>query len=116
MTKRELFLGVPNTMGPSMPMGPMGGQGNMGPRLLNAQTIEQQKVFHQQQMLRAQQAAMQQQMVRPPPPDYKSSAGMLQGIQPRYATAPPNIRRMPHQTMPPSGKINQQNCKVPLKC
>lgn len=99
------FLGVPNQMGPNMPMGPMGGQGSMGPRLINAQSIEQQKVFHQQQMLRVQHAAMQQQMVRPPPPDYKTSAGILQGIQPRYATGPPNIRRMPHQNMAPSGKI-----------
>ncbi|KAJ8941457.1 hypothetical protein NQ318_016897 [Aromia moschata] len=104
--------GVPNPMGPTVPMGPgpMGGQGNMGPRLLNAQTIEQQKLIHQQQILRAQQqAAMQQQMVRPPPPDYKTSAGMMQGVQPRYASAPPTIRRMPHQPMPPSGPMIRSN-------
>lgn len=94
-------------MGPNGPMGPssMGGQANMGPRMLNAQSIEQQKLLHQQQMLRVQQqAAMQQHMVRPPPPDYKTSAGMMQGVQPRYGTGPPTVRRMPHQPMPPSGK------------
>jgi hypothetical protein len=93
-------------MGPNGPMGPgpMGGQGGMGPRLMNSQTLDQQKFLQQQQMLRAQQAAaLQQHMVRPPPPDYKSSAGMMQGVQPRFAGAPPNIRRMPHQPMPPSG-------------
>lgn len=92
-------------MGPNVPMGPvpMSGQG-MGPRLINAPSIEQQKMM-QHQMLRAQQAAALQHMVRPPPPDYKSSAGMMQGVQTRFASAPPpNIRRMPHQPMPPSGK------------
>lgn len=101
------------------PTGPMAGQptnagGNLGPRLLNAQTIEQQKLLHQQHLLRAQQqAAMQQQMVRPPPPEYKpNAAGMMPGMQPRYAAGPPQVRRMVHQPMPPSGKNLQSfNCK-----
>ncbi|XP_063912380.1 neurogenic protein mastermind-like [Zophobas morio] len=100
---------VPNNMGPNGPMGPgpMGTQGGMGPRMMNTQTLEQQKLLQQQQMLRAQQAAaLQQHMVRPPPPDYKSSAaGLMQGVQPRFTGAPPNIRRMPHQPMPPSGPM-----------
>ncbi|XP_023015214.1 uncharacterized protein isoform X3 [Leptinotarsa decemlineata] len=114
--------GVGNPMGASVPMGPgpMPSQGNMGPRLLNAaqQSLEQQKLLHQQQQLmraqQQQQAAMQQQqqqqhMVRPPPPEYKASAGMMQGMQPRYAATPPNIRRMPHQPMPPSGPMMRSN-------
>ncbi|KAG5887789.1 hypothetical protein JTB14_024004 [Gonioctena quinquepunctata] len=104
--------GVPNRMGPTGPLGPgsMTNQTNMGPRLLNAQqSLEQQKLLHQQQMMRAQQAAMQQHIVRPPPPDYKASAGMMQGMQPRYATTPQNIRRMPHQPIPPSGPMMRSN-------
>lgn len=114
----RFVLGMTNAM--SGPMGPMGGgnvsmsatgvpMGGMGPRQMGPQVIDQQqKLMQQQQMLRAQQqAAMQQHIVRPPPPDYKTSAGMMQGIQPRFTgntAAPTNIRRMPHQPMPPSGK------------
>ncbi|KAF5294671.1 hypothetical protein FQA39_LY02803 [Lamprigera yunnana] len=91
------------SMGPGGPMGSGGPMGNtMGPRHMAPQTLEQQKLLQQQQqMLRAQQALMQQQMVRPPPPEYKASAGMMQGMQPRYPTGPPTSRRMP-QPMPPS--------------
>ncbi|KAJ8971580.1 hypothetical protein NQ314_000638 [Rhamnusium bicolor] len=105
---------VPNPMGPNGPMGPgpMGGQGSMGPRLINAQTIEQQKLIHQQQMLRAQQqAAMQQHMVRPPPPDYKTSAGMMQGVQPRYAAGPmirSNMYMIQQQQQHPQQQIPQR--------
>lgn len=104
----------------SAPMGPMGGgnvsmgspgvpMSSMGPRQMGPQVMDpqQQKLMQQQQMLRAQQqAAMQQHIVRPPPPDYKASAGMMQGMQPRFnnnSTGPGNMRRMPHQPMPPSG-------------
>ncbi|XP_050515733.1 neurogenic protein mastermind-like [Diabrotica virgifera virgifera] len=121
--RRAGAQGVPNPMGPNGPMGPspsgpnVGNQPGpgpgMGPRLMTAQSLEQQKLLHQQQMLRAQQqqAAMQQHMVRPPPPDYKTSAGMMQGMQPRYATPapPPNMRRMPMQPMPPSGPMMRSN-------
>lgn len=110
-------------MGPTGPMGagPMAGQptgpgGALGPRLINAQSMEQQKLLQQQHLLRAQQqAAMQQQMVRPPPPEYKASAtGMMQGMQPRYAAGPPpQVRRLAHQPMPPSGK--QYNVNYSLK-
>lgn len=83
----------------------MGGQmGPMGARMMSAQVLEQQKM--QQQMFRAQQQAMQQQQqLRPPPPEYKASAGLGQGMQPRYgAPAPPQgMRRLPHQPIPPSG-------------
>ncbi|XP_031333196.1 neurogenic protein mastermind-like [Photinus pyralis] len=113
--------GIPSSMGPNaaqiasnglmtgnVPMGAGGQMGNtMGPRHMTQQTLEQQKLLQQQQqqqMLRAQQALMQQQMVRPPPPDYKTSAGMMQGMQPRYQTGPPTSRRMP-QPMPPSGPM-----------
>ncbi|KAK5649778.1 hypothetical protein RI129_000807 [Pyrocoelia pectoralis] len=112
--------GIPSSMGPSaqmasnglmagnVPMGAAGQMGNtMGPRHMAPQTLDQQKLLQQQQqqqMLRAQQALMQQQMVRPPPPDYKTSAGMMQGMQPRYPTAAPSSRRMP-QPMPPSGPM-----------
>lgn len=103
-------------MGPGVPMGPGGPMGNsgvqmntgnvgMGPRHLGPQAMEQQKLI-QQHILRAQHQAMQQHIVRPPPPDYKASAGMMQGMQQRYtgtAGAPPTMRRMPHQPMPPSG-------------
>lgn len=94
-------------MGANVPMGPGGpmpGNAGMGPRPVTPNTMEQQqKLLQQQQMLRAQ-AAMQQHMIRPPPPDYKTSAGMMQGMQPRFASGPPpSIRRMPHQNIPPSG-------------
>ncbi|XP_057656985.1 neurogenic protein mastermind-like isoform X1 [Diorhabda carinulata] len=111
--------GVPNSMGPSSMSGSSGPNVNnqpgtgMGPRLMTSQSLEQQKLLHQQQMLRAQQqqAAMQQHMVRPPPPDYKTTAGIMQGMQSRYATPapPPNMRRMPMQPMPPSGPMMRSN-------
>lgn len=118
--RRAANQGMPNPMGGPSPMSAPGpnnqgqaGPGGMGPRLMAAQSIEQQKLLHQQQMLRAQQqqVAMQQHMVRPPPPDYKSSAGLMQGMQPRYAAPapPPNMRRMPMQTMPPSGPMMRSN-------
>ncbi|CAH1126964.1 unnamed protein product [Ceutorhynchus assimilis] len=86
-------------------MGPVGAP--MGSRLMpNQQAIDPQKL---QQIFRAQQA-MQQQQLRPPPPDYKTSAGLSQGMQPRYgAPAPPNMRRMPHQPIPPSGPMIRSN-------
>ncbi|XP_030763829.1 neurogenic protein mastermind isoform X2 [Sitophilus oryzae] len=94
--------------GPSA--GPMGAStGPLGPRLMSAQTLEQQKL---QQMLRAQaMQQQQQQQLRPPPPDYKTSAGLGQGMQPRYGAPapPPNMRRMPHQPIPPSGPMIRSN-------
>lgn len=98
-------MGAPMGGPAGPPMAP--GAGSMGPRLMSAQSLEQQKL---QQMLRAQQA-MQQQQLRPPPPDYKASAGLGQGMQPRYGAPapPPNIRRMPHQPIPPSGPMIRSN-------
>ncbi|XP_076252406.1 neurogenic protein mastermind isoform X4 [Rhynchophorus ferrugineus] len=88
------------------PTGPMG-SATIGPRLIPAQSLEQQKL---QQMMRAQQA-MQNQQLRPPPPDYKTSAALGQGMQPRYGAPapPPNMRRMPHQPIPPSGPMIRSN-------
>ncbi|XP_066256995.1 neurogenic protein mastermind isoform X2 [Euwallacea similis] len=93
---------------------PMGGPGQMGPvstpmgsRLVPSQVLEQQKM---QQIFRAQQALQQQQQLRPPPPEYKASAGLGQGMQPRYAApVPPNMRRLPHQPIPPSGPMIRSN-------
>lgn len=79
-----------------------------GQRTINPQALEQQKLLQQQQLLRAQQQMQQQHMIgmnRPPPPDYKTSAGMMHGMQPRYAGQAPTMRRMPHQPMPPSGLL-----------
>ncbi|KRT85174.1 hypothetical protein AMK59_655, partial [Oryctes borbonicus] len=94
--------GMTGTIGPGNQFGPGGpmNANNMAPRHLNPQALEHQKLL-QQQMLRAQQV---QQHVRPPPPDYKTSAGMIQGMQPRYAGVPPNVRRC-LQPMPPSGPM-----------
>lgn len=91
-----------NPMGPGSQFGPGGpmNANNMAPRHLSPQALEHQKLL-QQQMLRAQQV---QQHVRPPPPDYKTTAGMMQGMQPRYTGVPPNVRRC-LQPMPPSGKV-----------
>lgn len=115
--------GIPNAMGAPMgssnvgiasPAVPMTNV-SMGPRQMGPQIMDpqQQKLMQQQQMLRAQQqAAMQQHIVRPPPPDYKTSAGMMQGMQPRFnsnTATTGNIRRMPHQPMPPSGNFNNDN-------
>lgn len=96
---------MPSSMVPNGSMGPGGPMASaIAPRHLAPQTLEQQKLLQQQQqILRAQQAAaMQQHMVRPPPPDYKTTAGMMQGMQPRYPAGPPTARRLP-QPMPPSG-------------
>ncbi|KAI4457424.1 maml-1 domain [Holotrichia oblita] len=94
--------GMTNPMGPGNQFGPGGpmNTNNMAPRHLSPQALEHQKLL-QQQMLRAQQV---QQHVRPPPPDYKTTAGMMQGMQPRYTGVPPNVRRC-LQPMPPSGPM-----------
>ncbi|XP_048526511.1 neurogenic protein mastermind isoform X3 [Dendroctonus ponderosae] len=85
-------------------MGPVGGP--MAARMMSNQMMEQQKL---QQILRSQQAMQQQQQqqLRPPPPDYKTSAGLGHGMQPRYGgpAPPPNMRRIPHQPIPPSGPM-----------
>lgn len=101
--------GNPITMSGMRHMTP---QGN--PSMMEQKLLQQQQMLRvqQQQSLMAQQA--QQHLIRPPPPDYKSSAMMQQGGmvmsgqgQPRYTTGgiPPSMRRMPHQAIPPSGKI-----------
>uniref|UniRef100_A0AAR5P2R0 Neurogenic mastermind-like N-terminal domain-containing protein n=1 Tax=Dendroctonus ponderosae TaxID=77166 RepID=A0AAR5P2R0_DENPD len=100
----------PTAMGGSMSgvkvpqMGPVGEP--MAARMMSNQMMEQQKL---QQILRLQQAMQQQQQqqLRPPPPDYKTSAGLGHGMQPRYGgpAPPPNMRRIPHQPIPPSGPM-----------
>ncbi|XP_025832274.1 neurogenic protein mastermind-like isoform X1 [Agrilus planipennis] len=107
--------GMSNQMGPSGQVCPTPNVTNMGSRHLSPQMIEHQKLLQQQQqqqqqLLRNQQVAMQQQqMLRPPPPDYKTSATLMQGLQNRYPSSLPGIRRMP-QPMPPSGPmIRPQN-------
>lgn len=101
--------------------------GQLGMRHMTPQHMQQpqaasnnlmeQKLLQQQQILRQQNLMQQQQqIIRPPPPDYKATAaaaglmqqnqGPMMGSQGpgRYAQGiSPNMRRMPHQPMPPSG-------------
>ncbi|XP_050312270.1 neurogenic protein mastermind-like isoform X2 [Anthonomus grandis grandis] len=115
-TQQSLRRATPAGMG-----GPMGGTNGgppqMGPmggaRLMSTQALEQQKlqqIFRVQQQMQQQQ---QQQQLRPPPPEYAASAGLggQGGMQPRYGAPapPPNMRRMPHQPIPPSGPMIRSN-------
>lgn len=104
--KVNSLLGMGSNMGSNPGMNSMNNQ--MGGRMMSQQMVmeQQQKLLQQQQMFRNQHqvsvaAMQQQQIVRPPPPDYKTSAGMM---QPRYGAG---MRRMPHQPIPPSGKLKK---------